>query len=145
ETSRKGSWRLSTPATGAQSLFFRFGGHQFPVGIARACIAREGPDILDLCHGFRVAVDNAAGAVARSRDQLAHDPQRYVGLAALHLRADNGGLVDPDERGLDLLRPSLPFIDGGDKTFVDVARQEVLERAPIAVRSEERRVGKEWR
>ena len=74
-----------------------------------------------------------AGPVARRRDQLADDAQRHMRLAALHLGRDDVGLVDADEGRLDLFRPRLAVGDRRDETVIDLARQQVLQRLPVAV------------
>src|SRR5262245_42015782 len=41
-----------------------FGSDELPVGIARGYVTREGPDVGDIGHLVRVAVDHVAAAVA---------------------------------------------------------------------------------
>src|SRR6185312_17121616 len=104
ELSRKsGESDTRTSPPPVKSVFL-FGGDKLPVRIARAGVAGEGPDVLDLGHGFRIAVDHRTGLVSGRRNKLADDAQRDMGLAALHLGRNDIGLVDADEGGLDLFR-----------------------------------------
>ena len=78
----------------------------FQFGIARADVAREGPDVGDVGHLVGVAVDHRAVLGARHRDQLRPEAHRDLrGLAAL-LGGDEVGAVDRDEAGLDRLAAS---------------------------------------
>src|ERR671914_1864480 len=85
-------WKAGESGTertlGRRASVFLFGRDQLPVRIARARVAGEGPDILDLGDRFRIAVYDSAGIVAGRRDQLADDAQRDMSLAILHLGRD---------------------------------------------------------
>ena len=59
----------------ARRSVFGFGGDQLPVRIARAGVAGEGPDVLDLGDGLRIAVDDGAA------------PSRVAEISSLTMRS----------------------------------------------------------
>src|SRR5262245_53677077 len=75
----------------------RFGGDQLPVGIVRAQLAGEGPDIGHLAHPLGTAVDNLARLVARRRHELGYEAHGDLGGVALDLGGRDLGLGDRDE------------------------------------------------
>src|SRR5262245_34940578 len=76
---------------------------QLPVRIARGDLAREGPDVGDFLDALGIAGDDLAAAVARGRDQLAHELHGDVGHAVLELGLDDVRALDADEALVDLL------------------------------------------
>src|SRR6266545_7441083 len=85
------------------ALCRRFGRHQFPVGIARAHIAFEGPHFGDFANLLGIALDDLSVLVAGRRDELAYKAHREAGLAPPQVRGQNIGLVDADEFLLERL------------------------------------------
>src|SRR5262249_38670403 len=88
-----------------------FGGDQFPVRIARCEIACEGPYVGDVGHPIRIAVDEAARAIARNGNELRHESHGDLSRASAQLGADDVSLVDGDKACLRGLAAGLAISD----------------------------------
>ncbi|EGE58231.1 hypothetical protein RHECNPAF_3340027 [Rhizobium etli CNPAF512] len=117
----------------AWSLMFRFGRHKFPVRIARAGIAGESPEVIDLGDVLGIAFNQHIRLVVSGRYQLADDAHGDLRFAALRLGMGDLGLVDADEGGLHLLAAGFTLADRRIEAVIDFARQQVLQGFPVAV------------
>ena len=70
--------------------------------------------------------------VARDRDQLRHEAHRDLRGLAAQFGADDVGLVDRHEAGLGRLALGLALADRGLEAVIDLARQQILQRAAVA-------------
>ena len=105
-----------------------------PVGIARARVAREGPDIGDLGRMARVSLDHIAVLVARDVDLLGNEFDGHEGGAAVHLRLEDVHRLDPDERGLVGLPGVLARLDRAGKILEHPVVEERTQRLALAFR-----------
>ena len=111
---------------------FGFGGDQFPVRIARRHVAGEGPHVGDVGDLLGIAVDDVAVLVARHRHQLGLEAHGHLDIAAAHFGGGDLGIVDRHETALHRLAALLALGDGGLEAVIDLARQQILQRAAIA-------------
>jgi hypothetical protein len=114
-------------------LMLGFGRNQFPVRVARRHIAREGPHVGDIGDAIGAAVDDVAVAIAGGGDELGLEAHSKLGRARLQLGGDDVGGVDRDETRLDRLAALFALADRGVEAIIDVAREQVLERAAVAL------------
>src|SRR5262249_2839308 len=114
-------------------LLSGFGGDKLPVGIARGHVARKRPHVGHVGDLVRVPHDLVAGLVASHRDQLRDEADGDLRRAPAQFGAGDVGLVDRDEAGLHRLALALALADRGLEPLVDVAREQVPERAPVTL------------
>ena len=80
-----------------------------------------------------VAVDNRAGLVAGDRDHLRHEANGQLRGAVAGFRTHQLGLVDRNESRFRLLLVLLAILDHGLETLIDLGRQQILQRAAVAI------------
>src|SRR5208282_1137008 len=105
-----------------------------PVGIARARVAREGPDSGDLGRMARVSLDHIAVLVARDVDLLGNEFDGHEGAAAVHLRLEDVRRLDPDEGRLARLPGILARFDRAGKILEHRVVEERAQRLALAFR-----------
>src|SRR5262245_60322911 len=116
------------------SLVTGFGRDELPVGIPRSHVARERPNVRDVSDFFRAAVNHVSVAVAGHRDELRHEADGHLCGTGAQLGPNDVGFVDGHEPGLSLLALGLAIPDRSLEAVIDLAREQVLEGAPIALR-----------
>src|SRR3569832_289149 len=107
--------------------------NQLPVRIARTRVAGECPDIGDIRDLVRVAVDNGAGLVAGDRDHLRDKANGELCVTVARFGSDELGLVDRHETRFGLALLALPILDRGVEAVIDLGRQQVFQRALVAI------------
>ena len=106
-----------------------FGRDQLPVRIARG---HSRAKVHTSVTSVTLSGEPSITLPARSRvTEISCDTKRTVTCAVLtaHLGADDVGLVDRDESRLDLLALGLAFADRRLEAVIDVAREQILQRA----------------
>src|SRR5262245_42285288 len=116
------------------SLVSGFGRDELPVGIPRSHVARERPNVRDVSDFFRAAVNHVSVAVAGHGDELRHEADGYLSGTGAQLGADDIGLVDRNEPRFGLLALGFAISDRRLEAVIDLAREQVLESAPITLR-----------
>src|SRR5262249_16709790 len=79
-----------------------------PVRIARACVAREGPDLGHLMRGLRIAFDQGAGRIVSSEHDFALEGDRDFGVLSFHLRICDTRGLEGEECKVDALFLGFP-------------------------------------
>src|SRR4051812_21651618 len=106
---------------------------QLPVGVSRARVALEGPDVGDFANLLRITLDHLAVLVPRGRDQLTDEPHRQVRPPAAQVGADELRLVDADEFLFQRFAVALAIVDRPSEAVEDLPRQEIFQRRLVAL------------
>ena len=96
----------------------RRGGHQKPIRIARARVARERPNIRYVGDRLRIALDDLAAGIARNVDLLANKLHGHERRPPIHARLDDLRRANADERRLQRMALALAFSLAAGGVFV---------------------------
>ena len=111
----------------------RRGGHQKPIRIARARVARERPNIRYVGDRLRIALDDLAAGIARNVDLLANKLHGHERSPPIHARLDDLRRANADERRLQRMFGLLARANGSGEIVINLVRQQRPQRCRITL------------